>query len=56
MANSIVPDQMWLSVASDLDLHIFQMPTCPSTLGYYGTHKVVLEKNNKKKKTLRLAL
>ena len=36
MANSIDPDQMPHSVASDLGLYSLQMPTCHNTSGYYG--------------------
>ena len=36
MANSVDPDQMPHSVASDLGLHCLQTPICPSTYGYYG--------------------
>ena len=36
MENSVVPDQMLHSAASDLGLHCFQRPSCPNTLGYYG--------------------
>ena len=35
MANSVDPDQMPHSVASDLGLHCLQRPICPNK-GYYG--------------------
>ena len=35
-ANSVDPDQMPHSVASDLGLHCLQKPICPSTYSYYG--------------------
>ena len=37
MANSVDPDQMPHSVASNLDLHCMQKPIYPNTSGYYGT-------------------
>ena len=37
MANSVDPDQMPHSVASDLGLHCLQKPICSNTYGYYGT-------------------
>ena len=37
MANSVDPDQMLHSAASDLGLHCLQMPLCPNTYGYYCT-------------------
>ena len=37
MANSVDPDQMLHSAASDLGLHCLQMSICPNTSGYYGT-------------------
>ena len=36
MANSVDPDQMPHSVASDLGLHCLPRPICPDTWGYYG--------------------
>ena len=36
MANSVDPDQMLHSAASDLGLHCLQRPICPSTEGNYG--------------------
>ena len=36
MSNSIDPDQMLHSAASDLGLHCLQWPSCPNILGYYG--------------------
>ena len=39
MANNVDPDQMPHSAASDLGLHCLQIPTCPTTWGYYGTLK-----------------
>ena len=36
MANSVNPDQMLHSVASDLGLHCLQKPVCPNTYGYNG--------------------
>ena len=38
MANSVDPDQMPHSVASDLGLHCLQRPIRPNTEGYYGIH------------------
>ena len=37
MANSVDPDQMPHSVASDLGLHYLQSSICLNTSGYYGT-------------------
>ena len=37
MANSVDPDQMPQSAASDVGLHRLQRPICPNTEGYYGT-------------------
>ena len=34
--NSVDPDQMPYSAASDLGLHCLQRPNCPNTYGYYG--------------------
>ena len=39
MANSVDPDQMPHSVASDLGLHCLQRPICPNTLGYYSIQR-----------------
>ena len=39
MANSVDPDQMPHSVASDLGLHCLQRPFCPNTYSYYGSLK-----------------
>ena len=36
MANSVDPDQMPHSVASDLGLHCLLRPVCPITKDYYG--------------------
>ena len=38
MANSVDPDQMPHSAASDLGLHYLHRPISPNTSGYYGTH------------------
>ena len=37
MADSVDPDQMPHSAASDLGLHCLQRTSCPNTEGYYGT-------------------
>ena len=37
MANSVDPDQMLHSAASDVGLHCLQRPVCPNTEGYYGS-------------------
>ena len=37
LANSVDPDQMPHSVASDLGLHCLPKPICPSIWGYIGT-------------------
>ena len=39
MADSVDPDQMPHSVASDLSPHCLQMPICPHTEGCYGILK-----------------
>ena len=36
MANSVDPDQMPHSAASDLDLQCLLQPVCPNIKGYYG--------------------
>ena len=36
MVNSVDPDQMPHSVASDLSLHCLLRPVCPTNKGYYG--------------------
>ena len=36
MANSVGPDQMPHSVASDQGLHCLLRPVCPNIKGYYG--------------------
>ena len=36
MTDSVDPDQMINSAASDLGLHCLLMPVCPNTWGYYG--------------------
>ena len=36
MANSVGPDQIPHSVASDLGLHCLLMPDCPNSLGQYS--------------------
>ena len=38
MANSVDPDQMPHSVASDLGLHSLLRPVCPNSKGYYGLY------------------
>ena len=38
MANSVDPDQMLHSFASDLGLHCLMRPICLNTLGKYGSH------------------
>ena len=37
MANSVDPDQMPHSAASDLGQHCLQRPTCPNIQGYYSS-------------------
>ena len=56
MANSVDPDQMLYSAASDLGLHCLQRPVCPNTKGYYGSmysktsnNEIHVMKNNKEK-------
>ena len=49
MANSVDPDLMLHSAASDLGLHCLQRPICPNTKGYYGIffcHLLVLHKQS----------
>ena len=44
MANSVDPDQMLHSVASDLGLLFLQRPICLNTYDYFGIWTFVLEK------------
>ena len=37
MSDSLDPDQMPHSAASDLGLHCLLKPVCPNTWDYYGT-------------------
>ena len=40
MANSVDPDQMPQSVASDQGLHCLHGPICPKTKGYYSSQSL----------------